>query len=355
MKQSSWVVVRAPWLAVSLRIDRRVPPVLLLATLATLIAMIVNVGVGEYPIAPLDVIKSVLHLPSAGAEHSFIVNTLRLPRMLVAALVGLALGISGAIMQGLTRNPLADPDILGISPGAGLAAVTLIVVVQSVSSDLVSLGAFAGALLAALLIYLLAWRSGDSPLRLILVGVGLGAIAGALTTLMLTFGNLYDVQRALSWLTGSIYGRSWKEFWALLPWVLLFTPPALLLARDLNALHLGEEIAQGLGVRVTLRRGMLMLIAVALAGATVAAAGTIGFVGLMAPHIGRRLVGADHIGLLPTAGLVGAFTVVAADLVGRTLFAPIELPVGLVTAAIGAPFFLFLLWRQRSASLLRGS
>jgi iron complex transport system permease protein len=157
------------------------------------------------------------------------------------------------------------------------------------------------------------------------------------------------VQRALIWLTGSVYGRSWPEFWALLPWVLCFAPLALLLARDLNALHLGEEIARGLGVRVVQRRALLLLTAVALAGATVAAAGTIGFVGLMAPHIGRRLVGPDHAGLLPTAGLIGALTVVSADLVGRTLFAPIELPVGLVTAAVGAPFFIYLLWRQRRA------
>jgi iron complex transport system permease protein len=341
--------VHALWLPFSFRLDRRVPPVLLLALLSTLVAMIANIGAGEYPIAPLDVLKTVLHLPTANPDHDLIVNTLRLPRMLVAALVGLALGMAGAIMQGLTRNPLADPDILGVSPGAGLVAVTLIVMTPGVASGLVSLAAFAGALLAALAIYLLAWRGGDSPLRLILVGVGLAAVAGALTTLLLTYGVVDNVQRALIWLTGSVYGRSWPEFWALLPWVLCFAPLALLLARDLNALHLGEEIARGLGVRVVQRRALLLLTAVALAGATVAAAGTIGFVGLMAPHIGRRLVGPDHAGLLPTAGLIGALTVVSADLVGRTLFAPIELPVGLVTAAVGAPFFIYLLWRQRRA------
>lgn len=267
--------------------------------------------------------------------------------MLVAALVGLALGISGAIMQGLTRNPLASPDILGISAGAGLVAVTLMVVFQDVPSGVIPLAAFGGALLIAVLIYLLAWRGGDSPLRLILVGIGLGAVTGALTSLMITFGDIYDVQRALIWLTGSVYARSWDEFGALLPWVIVFAPLAFLLARDLNTLTLGEEVARGLGTRVAWQRGLLMLTAVALAGATVAAAGTIGFVGLMAPHIGRRLVGPDHIGLLPTAGVIGALIVVAADLVGRTLFAPIELPCGLITAAVGAPFFIYLLWQQR--------
>jgi iron complex transport system permease protein len=346
--QQPWIIIRPPRLPLSFRLDRRVPLVLLLATLVTLAVMVINIGVGEYPIPALDVIKTVLHLTTANFDdYNFIVNTLRLPRMLVAALVGLALGISGAIMQGLTRNPLASPDILGISAGAGLVAVTLIVVVPDVPGGVMPLAAFGGALLMAVLIYLLAWRGGDSPLRLILVGIGLAAVTGALTSLMITFGDIYDVQRALIWLTGSVYARSWEEVWALAPWVLLFAPLAFLLARDLNALHLGEEVARGLGARVAWQRGLLMLTAVALAGATVAAAGTIGFVGLMAPHIGRRLVGPDHIGLLPTAGVIGALIVVAADLVGRTIFAPIELPCGLITAAVGAPFFIYLLWQQR--------
>jgi len=346
--QQPWIVVRPNRLPLSFRLDRRVPLVLLAATLVTLAVMVINIGVGEYPIAPLDVIKTVLHLPTENFDDfNFIVNTLRLPRMLVAAMVGIALGISGAIMQGLTRNPLATPDILGISAGAGLVAVPLIVVFQNVPSGIIPLAAFGGALLIAVLIYLLAWRDGDSPLRLILVGIGLGAVTGALTSLLITFGDVYDVQRALIWLTGSVYARSWDEVWGLLPWLLLFGPLAFLLARDLNALNLGEEVARGLGTRVAWRRGLLMVTAVALAGATVAAAGTIGFVGLMAPHIGRRLVGPDHVGLLPTSGILGGFIVVAADLVGRTIFAPIELPCGLITAVVGAPFFIYLLWQQR--------
>jgi iron complex transport system permease protein len=340
-----WITLRTRVL--SLHIDRRVPPVLALTLLATLAAMIVNIGVGEYPVPPLDVVRTVLGLPTGNEDYSFIVNTLRLPRMLVAALVGLALGCSGTIMQGLTRNPLADPGILGISAGAGLVAVTLIVVVRNVPAGVIPVAAFGGAVTVAALIYLLAWRGGDSPIRLILVGIGLAAICGALTTLMITFGDIYDVQRALIWLTGSVYGRSWSEFWPLLPWIVVFVPLALLLARDLNALNLGEDVARGLGSPVAWRRGLLLLTAVALAAATVAAAGTIGFVGLMAPHIARRLVGPDHSGLLPTAGVIGALIVVAADLIGRTIFAPIELPVGLITAIVGAPFFIYLLWRSR--------
>ncbi|MEM7126028.1 MAG: iron ABC transporter permease [Chloroflexota bacterium] len=351
----TWYTVRPHRVPISFRIDRRVPFVLASVVLVTLAVMVINIGVGEYPIAPMDVIRTVLHIEppaDSGAsfdDYNFIVNTLRLPRMLVAALVGLALGVSGTILQGLTRNPLAAPGILGINAGAGFVAVTLIVVLEITTPGIIPLAAFGGAVTVALLIYLLAWRGGDSPIRLILIGIGLGAVTNALTTLMITFGDIWNVQRALIWLTGSVYGRSWDEFWPLFAWVLIFSPLAFLLARDLNALNLGEDVAKGLGTRVELRRGLLLLAAVALAGATVAAAGTIGFVGLMAPHISRRLSGPDHIGLLPTAGVVGALIVVAADLVGRTILAPIELPAGLVTAAIGAPFFIYLLLRQRRA------
>jgi iron complex transport system permease protein len=343
MTTEPWVIVRNERPPLSLRIDRRVPPVLLGVLAATVALMVINMGVGEYPIAPLDVVKTVLRLSTDNADYHFVVNILRLPRMLVAASVGLALGVAGAIMQGITRNPLAEPGIIGISAGASLAAVTLIVVVRAAPASAVPLAAFAGAALAALLIYLLAWRKGDSPVRLVLVGIGLASVTGALTTLMMTFGDIYNVQRAMIWLTGSVYGRSWAEFWALAPWLIIFIPTALLLACDLNALNLGEEVASGLGSRVALKRGLLLLTVVALAGASVAAAGAIGFVGLVAPHLARRLVGPLHEGVLPVSGVLGAFIVVAADLVGRTLLAPIELPCGLVTAAIGAPFFIYLL------------
>jgi len=348
MTQQPWFTVRARRVPVSFRVDKRVVPVLAIVLLATVILMTLNIGVGEYPIAPLDVLKTVFGLPTGNTDHSFIVNTLRLPRMLVAALVGLALGISGTIMQGITRNSLADPGIIGVSAGASFVAVTLIVVIKDVPSGVLPLAAFAGAALVALLIYMLAWRKGDSPIRLLLVGIGIASIAGALTTLMITFGDINDVQRALIWLTGSVYGRSWEELLPLLPWIAIFVPLALLLARDLNALNLGEDVANGLGSRVVMKRGVLLFAAVALAGSSVAAAGTIGFVGLIAPHLARRLVGPLHEGALPVAGMLGAFIVVASDLVGRTILAPIELPCGLITAVVGAPFFIALLIQSRN-------
>jgi iron complex transport system permease protein len=198
-------------------------------------------------------------------------------------------------------------------------------------------------------LYLLAWRGDSSPLRLILVGVGLSAVAGALTNVMIVFGDINQVSRAMIWLTGSVYGRTWEELWPLLPPLALFLPFALLHARHLNALSLGDEAAVGLGVRVELRRGLLVLASVALAAVCVATAGNVGFVGLMAPHIARRLVGPLHGALLPTAGMAGAALVVTADLLGRTMFAPVEIPCGIITSVIGAPFFLYLLYRSRNA------
>lgn len=342
-----WLVIRSRRSRVSLRLNRRVPAVLLTLFLVTLAAMVINVGQGEYPIPPLEVLKTILGLETANPDYPFIVNTLRLPRTLVAYLVGVGLAISGTILQGLTRNPLAAPDIIGIDKGASLAAVTLIVLIPSAPLFALPLSAFGGALAVALLIYLLAWDKGSSPIRLILVGVGLAAIAGALTTLIVTFGEINSVTQALVWLAGSVYGRSWEHVWSMLLWLIVLVPLAFMLAKHLNALNLGDDVARGLGSRVEWQRGLLLLTSVALVGASVATAGTIGFVGLIAPHLGRQLVGPTHEGLIPISAMLGGMIVVLADLLGRTLFAPIELPCGVITAAVGAPYFLYLLIRNR--------
>lgn len=311
--------------------------------------IVISIGYGEYPIAFLDVIKTMLGLQTNHPEYGFVIHTLRLPRIIAACLVGIGLGIAGTVLQGLTRNPLAAPEVVGVEAGAGLAAVSLIVLFPAAPVSLLPIAAFVGASVAALLVYGLSWAQGSSPIRLILVGVGIGMIASAFTSLMITFGDIYDVSQALVWLAGSVYGRSWEQIQALLPWLVVFVPVALLLARDLNTLNLGDEVARGLGSAVEWQRGILLLTCVALAGASVATAGTIGFVGLMAPHLARQLVGASHEGLIPTAALVGGLIVVLADLVGRSLFAPLELPCGVVTAAVGAPYFLYLLYRHRNA------
>ena len=330
-----------------MRLDPRSVLVFVLLGVVAFAGVVVNVGVGEYPIPPLDVIRALFGVESGDGNYGFIVNVLRLPRALVAVLVGAALAVSGAILQGLTRNDLAAPDIVGVNAGAGLAAVTLIVAFPSVPAAFLPPAAFGGALVVAVLLYLLAWRGSSSPTRLVLIGVGLSAVATALTTFMITFGEIQQVSQALVWLTGSVYGRSWEQIFTLLPWLIVFLPLAFLRFRHLNALTLGDEVATGLGVRVELERGLLVLTSVALAASAVATAGTIGFVGLMAPHVARRLVGPAHGGLLPVAAMTGGATVVLADLVGRTLLAPTEIPCGIVTAVVGAPFFLYLLYRTR--------
>ncbi|MFN6570076.1 iron ABC transporter permease [Dendronalium sp. ChiSLP03b] len=340
-----WLVIRFE--AISFRLDRRVPLMLLCLAVVIVVAMVMNLGRGEYPISPFDIVKTVLGIDTGNPDHAFVISNLRLPRTLVAFMVGVALAISGTIFQGLTRNPLADPGIIGINTGASLAAVLVIILFPSAPIYTLPVSAFAGALLMAVLIYSLAWNNGSSPILFILMGVGLSAIASALTSLMITFGEISDVSNALVWLAGSVYGRTWEQVFSFLPWLLIFVPMALIQARHLNALNLGDDVAKGLGTRVEWERGLLVLVGVALAGAGVATAGMIGFVGLIAPHLGRQLVGTNHQGLILTSALLGGVIVVSADLLGRTLFAPIELPCGVVTATIGAPYFLFLLIRNR--------
>jgi iron complex transport system permease protein len=344
---NQWLVLRPGGLPLSFRLDRRVPLVVLVLALATVAVMVVTIGTGEYPIPPLEVVRTLLG--AGGSEQAFVVTGLRLPRALAAVLVGMALALAGAILQGVMRNPLASPDVVGVSAGAGLAAVATLVLLPEVPSAVLPLAAFGGALAAMALTALLAWRGGSAPLRLLLVGIGVAAVAQALTTLIITFGEIYRVNQAAIWMTGSVYGRSWEHVWPALPWLLLGAPLAWGLARHLDVLHYGEEIARGLGSPVERQRRLLLGIAVGLSGMAVATAGPVGFVGLMAPHLARRLVGPAHAGLLPVAALAGGLLVVLADLLGRTLFAPIEIPCGVITAAIGAPYFLVLLYRGRYA------
>ena len=325
----------------------RLGGVLLLLTLACVAVVTVNMALGEYPIPPLDVLKTVFG--QGTGEYDFIVNTLRLPRNLVALLVGASLAMAGAILQGVARNPLASPDVIGITGGANLGAVAIIALYPKSPLWTLPAGAFAGALVAAAATYLLAWKKGTSPIRLVLVGIGVAAVAQALVTVLMTHSQVLVVTRAMVWMTGSVYGRSWEHLRPLLPWLALFVPLAALLTRHLNALQLGDEVARGLGARVERYRLLLVVTSVALAGASVATAGAIAFVGLMAPHIARQLVGPTAGAVLPTAALVGALLVATADMLGRTIFAPIEIPAGVITALVGAPYFIWLLYRSRNA------
>jgi iron complex transport system permease protein len=335
------VVLRLERPALSARIDLRVAGVLGACGLATLAAFAVGIGTGEYPIAPLEAAKAIFGTGSEAAE--LIVVTLRLPRVLVAILVGLAFALSGAIFQSLAQNPLVAPDIIGVNAGAALMAVAIITL--GFSQALLPVGAFAGALAAALAVYLLAWKGGLSRYRLVLVGIGVNAVLVAGISFLLTRGDIYEVQRAYVWLIGSVYASDWGDVRLLLAALALLVPAALLLARALEPLQLGDELARALGTRVERARLGLVVVAVALAAVAVTVAGPVGFVAFVAPHIARRLTRASGASVLPAAAAVGGLLVLSADLVAQRAFAPLALPVGIVTALLGAPYFLYLLYR----------
>ncbi len=349
----SWISVRTHRVPFSLKIDRRVPFVAAALIVFIVTAIILSVTYGEYQISPGDVVQSILG--TLNPEHPdyrnmmLVVHSFRLPRILVAFLVGAALATSGAIIQGITRNPLADPGLLGVSSGASVAAVAIIVVFKNVPISALPVAAFIGAIITAAVIFLLAWKRGSAaPTRLILIGIAIEAVLASAISFMLIFGDIKDVQQAQVWLTGSVYGRNWEHVKTLGIWLLILLPIAFVCARNLNTLHLGDEVAKGLGLRVERGRVFLLVLSVALAAAGVAAAGTIAFVGLVAPHVTRRLVGPSHEGMLPVTALFGGALLVIADLIGRWVIAPSELPIGIVTAIIGAPYFLYLLYRTRN-------
>lgn len=341
-----WLVIRSLWPPFSFRVKLRVPLVLLVLAVLIFAILVISVSIGVFQIPPMAVLETLLG--GGSRSYNYIIMTLRLPRALTAILVGMGFAAAGAILQGLTRNPLASPDIIGISHGASLAAVTMIIFFGGIAFGWLPIFAFGGASIAALLVYLLAWHGGTSPTRLLLVGIGLGAVASAFVQIVLTSAQVLQVGQAMTWLAGSVYGRSWEHFWALLPWLALFLGITLVMSRHLDALQLGDDLARGLGSNVEWQRGLLLIACVGMAGSSVAVAGTIGFVGLMAPHIARMLVGPSHGGLVPVATLTGGLIVLLADLLGRVLFPPIEIPCGVITAVVGAPYFIWLLLRSRN-------
>lgn len=271
-------------------------------------------------------------------------NELRLPRALCGILVGVAFGTSGNVIQRIADNPLASPDVIGITAGAATAAVFSIVVLGL--GGLVTSGfALVGGLGAAAVIYVLAYRDGVSGYRLVLIGIGITAALTSITQYLMTRTQLYDAQRAVVWLTGSLNAVSWGAVGPMIVTVAVGVPATLVLSPQLGVLELGDDTARALGVHVEAARAALLVIAVTLAAMATAAAGPVAFVALASPQIARRLVGPRSLAIVPSA-LTGALLVLAADLAGARLFAPTTMPVGVVTAVIGAPFLLYLLTRM---------
>ncbi len=318
--------------------------VLLLLLLAA--AILLSLSVGSLKL-PLKEIVSTLWNRPEGVNYQILFN-IRLPRILLGAMVGGCFAVAGAILQGVMRNPLASPGIIGVSAGGGLAGIIVMLVLPQFGALLVP-AAFCGSLATALLVYLLAWKRGVSPVRLILAGVAVSAMLGAFSSTIL----LFNAERAggiLDFSIGSLSARSWHQIRQVGLYMLSAFLAAFSLGGKLNILALGDEVAIGLGLKTERVRFLLIATAALLAASAVSVAGLLGFVGLIAPHIMRMLIGSDNRFLLPASALFGALMVVSCDTIGRLVMDPSELPVGIIMALMGPPFFLWLLRRHRYES-----
>ena len=316
--------------------------ILILFLFLALLGAFLNLTKGSSVITMEQIVELLLH-PGEDPQSQIIWN-IRMPRTIVGALVGINLSLSGAILQAIMRNPLADPHIIGISSGAGLAGVVIMILFPTLEY-LITPVAFVGAMLAAICIYILAWKNGIKPVRIILAGVAVSAFLSAgISGLMIFYSD--RVHGALMWMVGGLAARSWPHVNIILPYAIIGLVLALASASYLNILQLGDEMARGLGVNVEVTRIIMTAIAALLAASAVSVVGLLGFVGLVVPHAARLLIGSDYLFLLPAAALLGVAIVTLSDTFARVIFAPIELPVGIIMAFLGAPFFLFLLRRE---------
>ncbi|MFC5700116.1 FecCD family ABC transporter permease [Cohnella faecalis] len=312
------------------------------------LAIMASLTFGDAFVSPIRAMEAVIG--KGTIEEGLLVRTLRLPRTVVALLVGASLAAAGTLLQGAFRNPLAAPDLIGVTGGASVAAVAF-VVLRPATLSIAWLPAvtMAGAAVVSALVLALARKGGTlSPTRLILVGIGVGAFMSAMTTMLVVFSPMHTATEAYIWLTGTVYGSSWKHVSTLLPWTVVFLSLAIMNGRRLNALMLGDELATGIGNAVERSRLSVVALSVALAGSAVSMGGVIGFVGLLAPHVARKLVGPLSSRAIPVSALLGGIIVVTADLAARTLFLPLDIPVGVFTSGVGAPFFIYLLFRTRN-------
>lgn len=334
------------------RVALRVPLRALVAA-GALVAAILGVLIwslmtGSYPLSSAQVWNTLLaQAPTETAQT--VVWEFRFPRSLVSFLVGAFMGLSGAALQYVTRNPLADPSLVGVSQGAALAVVSVTVIFPEGHQAWRPILAFGGALIVAAIIQAIAAsRQGGETLRFILTGIGVAALISSFTSAMLTYGDINRALSALGWLSGSIHSVGWDEVIWLTVTAVIVVPLLFIAARPLSALRYGDSVATGLGVRVRAARAALITLAVAMAATAVAAVGPLGFVGLVAPHLARRLAHAG-VGLqLVLTALTGALMVGLADFVGRAAFAPVQIPAGLVTAVIGVPVFAVLILRTQA-------
>jgi iron complex transport system permease protein len=308
--------------------------------LTALLLLSISIGSVRYP---LPDILTALFSAAPSKSRDILVN-IRLPRILMAALVGMNLAVAGAYMQAVMRNPMADPGIIGVSTGAALAAVAILLVFPSLSRW-VPIAAFLGGCLASALVFLLSWKNGADPIRLILSGVAVNALLGGGVSLL---SLLYSdrIQGILLWVNGSLSGKSLTDVSRLLPFNAFGALAAALCVPYANALVLGDDAAKSLGIPVHAARVCLSAVAAYLTGISIASVGLIGFLGLIIPHVARMLGGSNYKTLIPLSALLGASLLVGADSLARTAFSPTEIPVGVVMSVLGGPFFIGLLRRK---------
>ncbi|WP_433770097.1 FecCD family ABC transporter permease [Bacillus wiedmannii] len=310
---------------------------------------------GTFDITITDVFKTLLRIDPV-PDHDLVIFEFRLPRIVIAGLVGLGLGVAGAVIQGITRNGLADPGILGVNAGAGTAIVIFMFFFQGqlkstdwVSIMMMPMFGLIGGLGAAIIIYLFSWKNGklDSQ-RLLLTGIAIGSGFGAFSMYVSLKMKSTDFEMAAVWVSGSIYSANWKYIVAMLPWLIILIPLIQKKAYLLDLFQLEETSITSLGVSVEREKSILLLSSIGLVSACVAVSGSIGFIGLMAPHIAKRLVGIQHKHIIPTCGVIGMFLVIASDFIAKTVFTPVELPVGIVISIVGVPYFLYLLYKVKA-------
>lgn len=309
----------------------------LLCTLAVFAIISIAIGSAGYTVP--QILEALFS--SEKSSIKVIVMNLRLPRIILAVLIGASLSASGALLQSVMKNPLADPGTIGVSAGAGTAATTILLLFPHLSAS-VPVFAFGGAALACVLIYSMAWKDGVDPTRIILSGVAINSVLGAYNSL-LQMMNSDSLEGVLAFMNGSLSGRSWSQVKTLSGYAVIGLILAFFCIRSANALQLGDEMAKSLGVKVNASRILLSAVAAFLAASTVSVAGMIGFVGLVVPHIARILVGSDYKVMLPVSVVLGAVVLLAADTLGRTVVPGMEIPVGIVMAVCGGPFFLYML------------
>jgi len=316
--------------------------IILFFTGFTIFAMVASLTLGSVDISFSTIVHTLLG--NVQTTDEMVIWNIRFPRNIVGALVGANLAVSGAILQAVMKNPLADPGIVGVSSGAGLAGVIMLIFMPE-ASILLTPVAFVGAMLSAAAVYALAWKNGIRPTRIILAGVAVSAFLGSGISALLVFYS-DKVQGALLWMVGGLSARSWPQVETLFPYTILGLVLALAGCKALTILSLGDETARGLGVPVERVRFSMTAVAALLAAGAASVAGLIGFVGLVVPHIVRLIIGTDYKYVIPGSAILGAGVLVFCDTLGRVAFSPIEIPAGIIMAFLGAPFFLYLLRRS---------